>query len=205
MKLNKFITIFTYLLFITPLASFAATSSSKDFKGHRIGVGVNNVEVNGMINSDIPWSDKSRETFLEYGYDINGLHTINLRYHTIDTSFEGKVDSDNGNIDYYNSFRGNTVQAEYELGYTFGDANGFNIKPYGAVGLMAGELSMKQLVNGSDYDINEDSLDAKAITAAIGVRMTFDHLYTDIRFQTNSRDHTYLDDSGMSLSFGVKF
>lgn len=198
MKLHKLTAIFTSIILVLPITAIAATSKSSDFKGHRLGVGLYSLGVSGD-----GWSDDSNETFLEYGYDFNSIHTFNLRYSSIDSKFSDSSE----NLEYFSQYRGNAVQAEYEVGYTFGEARGINIKPYAAIGLMTGDLSMvsSTLVNGDPTSVEDKDIRSTDMTAAIGVRVTFDHLYTDLRFQTDTRDQLYVDDMGVSLAFGVKF
>lgn len=206
MKLHKLFPIFTSLFLVLPMTATAASSPSKDFKGHRLGVGFYNFSVSDVSsesdnNSGSSWSDDSNETFLEYGYDFNGIHALNLRYGSVDSNFSGSAD----NVDYASQYRGNVVQAEYEVGYTFGDSEGINIKPYAAIGVMTGDLSMKSKSTGNQEVPTEEDIRSTDVTGAIGVRVTFDHLYSDLRFQTDTRDELYVDDMGFSLAFGVKF
>lgn len=210
MELNKLPLILTSVFLLLPLSALASSNKHNDFSGHRLGVGAKNVSVSGEVNADFKWSDDSTESFLEYGYDFNGIHTINLRYSAIDIDFNDSVKNGGDSIDHYSRFRGHVMQAEYELGYTFGRADGINIKPYGAIGIMLSDLSVRSntriiVDNESTFDEFKDDTKSTDATATLGVRVTYHHLYSDLRFQTDTRDHHYLDDAGVSLSFGVKF
>ena len=185
MKLLKTVT--TIIALSTATAAYANT----DYSGHRIGMGFVSSEVD-HLDSNYTKSDLGNGLKFEYGYDINRIFGVNVAMDTSkdDESYHG----------YGYDSKVSTFKIDSDIGYAF-LLDGFNIKPYGAIGIARVEekLTLKEPGDSISLKNKETSL-----LLGTGVRANFDFgLYTDLRFNFIMMDDYDIDQ--LSLTVGYKF
>ncbi|MGF1719897.1 porin family protein [Vibrio kyushuensis] len=160
-------TIITAALLSTP--ALANTFESQ----HRVGLGYASTDLYfSDTDSSLDWGNGIK---LEYGYEFNRMVGINTSYAQNNESFGYGIEME-----------GSSFKIDTDIGYKF-LLDGFNIKPYGAIGLIrySEKLSVpigSTEVSGSWNDTN--------VFIGTGVRAEIgQHFYTDIRF-----DFTYFND-----------
>lgn len=185
MKIVQTIALTTALL---STASFAAQDA---FSGHRVGAGFSTAEID-YVYSGYPNADLGSGLKLEYGYDLNRIFGFNasMDYITDDYSFSS--------IKYESKVT--TIKLDSDIGYTF-DLDGFNLKPYGAIGLA--RIIDKQTISDAQDSYTISRNDTSILMGA-GVRAHFDFgLYSDLRFNFMMLDDYDIDQ--LSITFGYKF
>ncbi|MDK9736207.1 outer membrane beta-barrel protein [Vibrio sp. D404a] len=169
-------------------ASFAVQDA---FSGHRIGAGFSSAQID-YVYTDGHSADLGSGLKLEYGYDLNRIFGFNVSmdyvtddYKLLNYDYESKV---------------TTIKLDSDIGYTF-DLDGFNLKPYGAIGLA--RIIDKQTVSDSQGSYTISRNDTSILMGA-GVRANFDFgLYSDLRFNFMMLDDYDIDQ--LSITFGYKF
>lgn len=172
---------------IIALTSVSTAFAQDNYQGHRLGLGVSTGEYE-EVSSDYHSTDLGFGLKVEYGYDFNRIIGLNVSYET-------NSEKDN--------FMGASIKSEVstltmdaDIGYAF-FLNGFNIKPYGAIGL--GYVTDKVTVESISIKETETSL-----LVGTGVRADFSNgLYTDLRYQVVILDHYDLNQT--SITVGYKF
>lgn len=183
-------------LLTTALTVIAITSASsayaqKDYSGHRIGFGIVSSEVD-HLDSNFSRSDLGNGLKLEYGYDINRIFGVNISSDTSkeDENFEG----------YGYETKVSTFKIDTDIGYAF-FLNGFDVKPYGAIGFARVEEKITLNTPDGSASIKDNNT---SLLLGTGVRANFDFgLYTDLRFNFIMMDDYDIDQ--LSFTAGYKF
>ncbi|MEF1227635.1 porin family protein [Vibrio fortis] len=173
------------------LISTSTFAAQDAFSGHRVGAGFSSAQID-YVYSGYPNADLGSGIKLEYGYDLNRIFGFNasMDYITDDDSFSS--------IKYESKVT--TVKLDSDIGYTF-DLDGFNLKPYGAIGLA--RIIDKQTISDSQDSYTISRKDTSILMGA-GVRAHFDFgLYSDLRFNFMMLDDYDIDQ--LSITFGYKF
>ncbi|MDK9759266.1 outer membrane beta-barrel protein [Vibrio sp. D173a] len=175
----------------TALFSTASFAVQDAFSGHRIGAGFSSAQID-YVYTDGYSGDLGSGLKLEYGYDLNRIFGFNVSmdyvtddYKVLNYDYESKV---------------TTIKLDSDIGYTF-DLDGFNLKPYGAIGLA--RIIDKQTVSDSQgsYTISRNDT---SVLMGTGVRANFDFgLYSDLRFNFMMLDNYDIDQ--LLITFGYKF
>ncbi|WP_286295725.1 porin family protein [Vibrio apostichopi] len=186
MKLFKIAT--TIIALSTATAAYANT----DYSGHRVGLGFTSSEVD-HLDSDYSNSDLGNGLKLEYGYDINRIVGVNI---SMDTS----KDDENYGYGYGYDSKVSTLKIDSDIGYAF-LLDGFNIKPYGAIGIARVEEKLTLKEPGGNINLKNTET---SLLLGTGVRANFDFgLYSDLRFNFIMMDDYDIDQ--LSITFGYKF
>ena len=184
MKLLKFSTIIIALSTTTAIAN-------TDYSGHRVGLGFTSSEID-HLNSNYSNSDLGNGLKLEYGYDINRIVGVNI---SIDTS---KDDESYYGLSYDSKV--STFKIDSDIGYAF-LLDGFNIKPYGTIGVARVEQKLTFKEPGDSITLKDKET---SLLLGTGVRANFDFgLYSDLRFNFIMMDDHDIDQ--LSITFGYKF
>lgn len=177
--MNKFTTLFTTTLIACSLVQVVSAQDSEGFNGHRAGIGYSNTDIS-FFDRSFDWGDGVK---LEYGYDFNHIAGINVSYQRNNDSAAGvKLDA-------------SAFKVDSDIGYTF-ELEGFNVKPYGAIGLVRSNTDMTgyEKVNVKDT----------SILIGLGVRMSLDMgIYADLRFDAYNIED--VDTDQFSFTVGYMF
>lgn len=185
MKLSKLAA--TIIALSTTTAAYANT----DYSGQRVGLGFTSSEVD-HLDSDYSNSDLGNGLKLEYGYDINRIIGVNI---SMDTS----KDDNNTNGFGYDS-KVSAFKVDADIGYAF-LLDGFNVKPYGAIGVARVEEELTLIAPGERLTFKNKET---SLLLGTGVRANFDFgLYSDLRFNFIMMDDYDIDQ--LSITFGYKF
>ncbi|MEH6531883.1 MAG: porin family protein [Photobacterium frigidiphilum] len=168
------------------IASFASSVIADDnYQGHRAGIGYSWTELSEISGGINRYSaDYGDGIKIEYGYDFNRIVGLNV-------SYAQKNDWRNGKLD------GSNFQVDSDIGYAF-LLNGFDIKPYGAIGLS--RINEKFTYNSGASDSSSET----SLALGTGVRMGFDFgLYADLRANIVFTEH--VDTEQYSFTVGYRF
>ncbi len=172
------------------LSSFAFTSTAADdYSGHRIGVGISDTIT--FYDSDLYYGDTGLH--LEYGYDINRIVGLNVMRDTSDlTRGIRKWDSQ--------STESITWKVGADIGYAF-DFSGWDLKPYGALGVQHSSTAITYENSGSDDYNNTTPYIGFGVRANLDMGIYFD--ITASGFYV--KDPDWVDIGQSSLTIGYKF
>ncbi|PSU48144.1 hypothetical protein C9J12_13095 [Photobacterium frigidiphilum] len=169
------------------IASFASSVIADDnYQGHRAGIGYSWTELSEISGGINRYSaDYGDGIKIEYGYDFNRIVGLNVSYAQNNDNWSfGKLDASNFQIDS-------------DIGYAF-LLNGFDIKPYGAIGLS--RINEKFTYNSGASDSSSET----SLALGTGVRMGFDFgLYADLRANIVFTEH--VDTEQYSFTVGYRF
>jgi opacity protein-like surface antigen len=169
------------------IASFASSVIADDnYRGHRVGIGYSWTELSEISSGVNRYSaDYGDGIKIEYGYDFNRIVGLNVSYAQNDDDWSfGKLDASNFQIDS-------------DIGYAF-LLNGFDIKPYGAIGLS--RINEKITYRSGASDSSSET----SLALGTGVRMGFDFgLYADLRANIVLTEH--VDTEQYSFTVGYRF
>lgn len=181
--MNKLLPIASALL----ISSFASSAIADDYyQGHRVGIGYSWTQLSSISNSDYRLStDYGDGIKVEYGYDFNRIVGLNVSY------------AQNNEDWYFGKLDGSNFQIDSDIGYAF-LLNGFDIKPYGAIGLS--RINEKFTYNSGASDKSSET----SLALGTGVRMGFDFgLYADLRANIVLTEH--VDTEQYSFTVGYRF
>ncbi|NOH99134.1 porin family protein [Vibrio sp. 99-70-13A1] len=181
----------TSITAIIALITASSTFANSHYQGHRVGLGFSSGELETTTVNNVT-SDLGSGIKVEYGYDFNRIVGINVSLE------QNKDDATFGNTTYKSELTNYKIDAD--IGYAF-FLDGFNIKPYGVIGLA--HIKHTDKVNTSrgsySYTTNDTS-----VLLGTGIRADLSMgLYTDLRFQFAILDD--YDVNQMSLTVGYKF
>jgi len=180
-------------LFASSILLMASTSFATeptvlvdDYSGHRIGGGFSSTKlVDGGYGMD--WGKGLK---VEYGYDFNQIVGVNVSY------AKNKDDASSGGESF--ELDGSMFQVDADIGYAF-RLDGFDIKPYGVIGLARAN---EELTFNGPNDSYSISFKDTSVVMGFGGRLNLEFgLYADLRFDLMNIDGIDTDQTSFTIGY----